>query len=183
MQGPAPGLCVPAHEAGVIRIFAPAPADPALAAILPPHPLDAGHLAPLLGVDHLRTEDAERIPIRDLGDYTLSEFLRIGHDIRSAELAPCAARLDGLSGHVILVHSSAFEGRPATLRPAPSLAFLGAFRRNDAPPTPLSLPEAPRPEILTPPASPDARLRRRSGLALLILTLVLGAVLLQRLLD
>lgn len=183
MHGPAPGLAVPAHEAGVIRLFAPNPSDPGLASILPPHPLEAGHLAPLLGVDDLRAEDAERIAIRDLGDYTLSEFLRIGHDARSADIAPLAAMLDGLSGHVILLHSSAFAGRPATLRPVPGLTFLGAVRRNDAPPAPLSLPEAERPEILTPPASPDAPRRRRSGLALLILAFLLGTIVLERLLG
>ena len=131
-----PSLTVPAFEAGVTRIFALDPADPTLAAILPPQPLDAGHLAPLLGAATLREGHADRVAIKDLGDLTLSEFLRIGHDARSDDLAANAAALDGLRGQVLLVHSSAFDGQAVTLAPVPGLTFMGGFRRNDAPPCP-----------------------------------------------
>lgn len=175
------GLSVPAFETGVIRLFAPQADDPALAAILPPHPLDAAHLAPLLGVDRLREDMADRIALRDLGDYTLTEFLRIAHDIRLADLAPQQDSLDALTGHLVILHSAAFEGAAVSLHPVPGLHFLGAFHRNDAPPAPLSLPEAERPEILTPPPAPPARPgRSRWGLA--ILALLLLVLLFERLL-
>ncbi len=174
----APDLSVPALEAGVIRVFALDGGDPALAAILPPHPLDAGHLAPLLGVAALREGDAERIALRDLGDYTLSEFLRIGHDIRSEELAPVAAELDALTGHVILLHSAAFAGQAASLTLHPGLRLVASLNRRAAPATPLSLPAAERPEILTP--VPAAATKGKGGfwLAAVILGLIaMGALL------
>ncbi len=169
-----PSLTVPAFEAGVTRIFALDPADPTLAAILPPQPLDAGHLAPLLGAATLREGHADRVAIKDLGDLTLSEFLRIGHDARSDDLAANAAALDGLRGQVLLVHSSAFDGQAVTLAPVPGLTFMGGFRRNDAPPAPLSLPEKERPEVLERPA-PQAPGLRIGGLLPLVL-LILGLV-------
>lgn len=174
-------LSVPAFEAGAVRVFSLDAAEPRLAAIFPPHPIDAGHLAPLLGLDTLRDEDAERIAIADLGDYTLSEFLRIGHDIRSADLAPHAQALDALKGHVLLIHSTAFAGAPVQLSPAQGLRPIALLHRNDAPPAPLSLPENERPEILTPPPQETTK-SRRSPWAVLIFSIVILIVLIERLL-
>lgn len=174
-------LTIPAHEAGTVRVFAMDASDPALATILPPHPLEAGHLARLLGVESLREGDVERIAIRDLGDYTLSEFLRIGHDTRSSDLAPHAADLDALQGHVVLIHSTAFSGKSATLSPAPGLRLVATLRRNEAPPPPLSLPEAERPEILAPQGKAESR--RRSPWAAILLTILLLIILFERLMS
>lgn len=168
------GLAVPAAELGVIRVFALDGADPALAAILPPHPVDGGHLAPLLGLARIDDEDVERIALRDLGEMALSDLLAIGHDIRAEDLEPARARLDATTGQVLLIHSRAFGGQAAQLAPAPGLRFLGAFRRNDAPPAPLSLPAAERGEALPPPpaaAAPPAR--KGWAMAALILALLL----------
>lgn len=175
-------LTIPAHEAGFVRVFAIDALDPALATILPPHLLDAGHLARLLGVESLREGDVERVAIRDLGDYTLSEFLRIGHDTRSSDLAPHAADLDALQGHVVLIHSTAFAGKPATLSPAPGLRLVATLRRNEAPPPPLSLPEAERPEILVPQGKAESSRRRRPWAAIL-LTILLLIILFERLMS
>ena len=164
-------LIVPAHETGVIRIFAPKEQAPQLAAVLPPHPVDGGHFAPLLSVETIRDQDVERIALRDLGEYSFSEFLRIGHDVRSSDLGPIRADLDALTGQAFLVHSTAFGGRAVTLRPHPALRFCGAVRRNDAPITPLSLPEAEKPDILTPPPQPATQ-GRPVGLGLVLLCLV-----------
>lgn len=174
---PRPGLTVPAFEAGVTRIFAMDAADPALSAILPPHGFDSGALAALLGLPGLRDGHADRVAVADLGDFTLSEFLRIGHDARSDDLAPLAPALDGLRGHVLLLHSGAFDGRPATLTPAPGLGFMGSFRRNDAPPAPLTLPEKERPEVLERPAPQVPGLRLGFLLPLVLVILGLVAVL------
>lgn len=179
-----PELAVTAHEAGIVRLFAIDPAAPALAAILPPHPLDAGHLAPLLGLASLREDGAERIAIADLGDYTLSEFLRIGHDLRSADLAPVAARLDSQTGQILLLHSTAFAGQAAQITPATGLRFLGAFHRNDAPAAPLSLPAHERPEILEPHPDDDSPAPRRRHLWVkLILAVMLAIVIVERLMS
>lgn len=173
------GLSVPAHELGVLRLFALDPDAPTLAALRPPHQLEAGQLAPLLGLSTLREGQAERFAINDLGDFTLTEFLRIAHDIRSDELAPHQPLLDSLKGHVLALHSPAFSGAATRLTPAPGLRFLGAFRRNDAPPAPLSLPATEKDETLSPPLSAPSR--RGSGLAILTalaLLLALGLALL-----
>ena len=175
-------LSVPAFEAGAVRVFALDAADPKLAAILPPHPIDAGHLAPLLGLETLHDEDAERIAIADLGDFTLSEFLRIGHDIRSADLAPHAQALDALTGHVLLIFSTAFAGAPVQLSPAQGLRPIALLHRNDAPPAPLTLPETERPEILTPPTQKTSK-ARRSPWVVLILAAILVIVVIERLLS
>lgn len=172
-----PSLAIPAQETGVIRVFALDAKAPALAAILPPHPLDAGHLAPLLGLPTIRDEDAERVTLKDLGNLSLSEFLRVGHDIREDDLAPLTEALDALAGHVLLIHSTAFGGEAAHILPAPGIRFVGAFRRTEAPAAPLTLPEAERPEILAPPPMTVSR-RRGSGLVLALVILVsLAAVL------
>jgi hypothetical protein len=166
------GLAVPAAELGVVRVFALDGADPALAAILPPHPVDGGHLAPLLGLARIDDEDVERIALRDLGEMALSDLLAIGHDIRAEDLEPARARLDE-------IHSRAFGGQAAQLAPAPGLRFLGAFRRNDAPPAPLSLPAAERGEALPPPpaaAAPPAR-KGWAMAALFLALLLLGLAL------
>lgn len=173
-----PSLAIPAQETGVIRVFALDAKAPALAAILPPHPLDAGHLAPLLGLPTIRDEDAERVTLKDLGDLSLSQFLRVGHDIREDDLAPLAEVLDALAGHVLLIHSTAFGGEAAHILPAPGIRFVGAFRRSEAPAAPLTLPEAERPEILAPPPPMTVSRRRGSGLVLaLVILVILAAVL------
>lgn len=174
-------LHVPALESGVTRIFSLDPTAPALTAILPPHPLDAGHVATLLGLSVLREGQSDRIAIKDLGDLTLSEFLRIGHDARSDDLAAIAPTLDALGGHVLLVHSLAFDGRATTLSPNPGLSFMGAFRRNDAPPAPLTLPEQERPEILARPAGPQPSGRPLGALVTLALLALAALVLLYTL--
>ena len=174
-----PDLTVHAHEAGILRVFALHPDRPDVARVLPPNPLDMDHLTDLVGVNNLREEDVERVSTKDLGDLTLAEFLRIGHDIRSADLAPAAQRLDAAHGHVLLVHSRAFGGRDAVLTPADGVEFLGAFRRNDAPVTPLSVPERERPEILAPALDAAAPAKKGYGLftALIALALVAAAAL------
>lgn len=171
-----PDLTVPAFESGVTRIFAIEAADPALTAILPPLPLDPGHLARLLGVTGLRDGHADRVAIKDLGDLTLSEFLRIGHDARSEDLAVILPALDRLRGLVLLVHSSAFGGQALTLTPQPGLTFIGAFRRHDAPPAPLSLPEKERAEVLQRPTPQGAGVRIGALLAVLFVILCLMAL-------
>lgn len=170
----AAGLVVPAHETGVIRVFAPQGNDPALAAVLPPHPVDAGHFAPLLGIDTIIDTDVERINLKDLGDFTFSEFLRIGHDIRSSDIEPIRDDLDLLTGQAFLAHSSAFAGKATNLNPHPALRFIGALRRNDAPPTPLSLPPAEKPDIIPLPPAPASK--GHVGIGLLILVVIVGLV-------
>lgn len=142
-------LTVQAFERGVIRLFTPDMNDRRLAAILPPHPVDAGHLAPLLGLSRLAEEGIDRINLSDLSDLTLSEFLQIGHDLPAETLAPRRQELDALKGHLFLLHSSAFGGKAVTISPAEGLTFLGAFRQTDTPPAPITLPEAERPAVLT----------------------------------
>lgn len=166
------GLAVPAAELGVVRVFALDRADPVLVAILPPHPVDGGHLAPLLGLARIDDEDVERITIKDLGDMALSDLLAIGHDIRAEDLEPARARLDAATGQVLLIHSRAFGGQAAQLAPAPGLHFLGAFRRMDAPPAPLTLAPAPRDEALPPPPATAAPQGSR-GWAMAVLFLAL----------
>lgn len=167
-----PGLDVPAFERGVIRVFSPDATDPSLAAVLPPHPVDAGHFAPLLGLSTLSEDGIDRITLSDLADFTLSEFLQIGHDLSAETLAAHRETLDQLKGHLFLVHSSAFSGKAVTLRPASGLVFVGAFRQTELPPAPIALPEKEKPEVLTPPGQSLASRRTGSLLPLVLLAIV-----------
>ena len=97
----------------------------------------------------------EVVELSDLAPMSLRDYLAQAHDVDPSELAADAARLDGLSGRVVLVLPRAVEGL-AFLDPDATLTEMGAYRtaRADhaARPLPRAAPEA---RVATPGAAAD----------------------------
>lgn len=104
---------VPAHEAGVVRVFALdlAPED----ATRWREPEGADPLAAALGADPFDRTYAEVVRLADLGSMPLSTYLAEGYGIGAEELAHLRGRLDAMTGHIALVMSSAFGGTAQSL--------------------------------------------------------------------
>jgi hypothetical protein len=123
-------LHVSSAERGIVRVFT-TDLDPEGDAAI-----TRKNVARLLGRDIvLDPEKVEVFPASVIEALGLAQYLRDGYAIPDEALAGKAAVLDALSGLVILVPSSAFEGRAVTLDPNAALRFVGAFEEmRTAPP-------------------------------------------------
>jgi len=120
---------IPTGERGVVRVFTTDLEPEGDAAIT------AGNLQRLLGPDvTLDAEKVEVFPSSVIEGLGLSSYLQQGYGIPHEALAGKSAALDALSGLVILIPSSAFEGRTQVLEPNPGLRFIGSFREPDPEP-------------------------------------------------
>ncbi len=120
------GLSVPKGEYEVVRVFAlNMPANDAKTFV----EADGGSypLRDALGVDVLLPEGVDLVRIADLGELGLTGLLAEGHGIASKVLSGDAEKLAALSGHVVVLTSSAFGGAAADLSPGPELTFIGAY--------------------------------------------------------
>ncbi len=94
------------HEIGVVRVFHFTPAK------------DDGPIFQFqsaIGVSGLNAEHVQHVVLADLGDMPLRSFLSVAYEIDAAALDK-VTELDGLTGHVFIVRSSAFLDRPVTLK-------------------------------------------------------------------
>ncbi|AZQ69314.1 hypothetical protein EF888_20525 [Silicimonas algicola] len=120
---------IPTGERGVVRVFTTDLEPEGDAAITP------GNLQRLLGPDvTLDAEKVEVFPSSVIEGLGLSSYLQEGYGVPREALSGKAAALDALSGLVILIPSSAFEGRTQVLEPNPGLRFVGSFREPDPEP-------------------------------------------------
>ena len=168
-------LHIPAHEQGVIYVFAVNRAPTQLRQALKTTGKDA-LVAELL--DHtLPATGTELIATADLTGVGLSGYLAEGYAVPDAQLKGMRAKLDALDGYVLLVFSSAFEGRETTLNVTPDVTYIGRFGEYQPDTTPLPLEaDAAAPYTGTPPdAAPVATPRARYGSAVVALLLVLAA--------
>ena len=132
-------LKVSAGESGVLRLFS---------LDMPPEQVrflrEPGALDDVLGVSGLSSEDIEIFPVSDLDELGLPGYLTEGHAIPPEQID---GDLANVAGPVMIVHSRAFGGHAATLRPADTLTPLGTFTATPtdwtAPPTPATKPEYP----------------------------------------
>ena len=116
---------------------------------------------------------AEVFAISDIAPMTLRDYLAQSQDIAPATLAADAARLDGLSGDVVVLAPRAVEGVDA-LHPRRELTHIGSYAPAEVDGTPRPLPRADAPDpprIATPGASTGTPLQKRT-----ILWSVLGAL-------
>lgn len=127
-------LNVVAGERGVVRIFT-TDLDPEGDAAITP-----ANVQKLLGRDiELDPKKVEVFPARVIETMGLPMYLHEGYGIPTEDMAGKAAVLDALNGLVILVPSSAFQGRDVRLSPNPALRFIAAFREEPkAPPVRMS---------------------------------------------
>ena len=171
---------VASSELGKVRVFTTELEPEGAAAIT------AANVQRLLGKDvSLDPAKVEVFPAKVIQAIGLSAYLAEGYGIDEADLTGKRAALDALTDLIVLVPSSAFQGRAQTLEPNAALRFIGVFSEPaKAPPMPMTG-NASAEGHLSPPEVPYDlnNMRRRDGswivaLGALIIaaTLVLYAV-------
>jgi hypothetical protein len=118
-------LTVPAHETGAVRVFAVNLPEEEIA---PFRRGDGDRIRAALGLDFIDRDFVETLKAADLKPIGLAGYLIEGLGIPADALAADRARLDALEGHVLLVHSTAFGGRDATISPTPEVTYIGTYR-------------------------------------------------------
>jgi hypothetical protein len=102
---------------------------------------------------------------------SLRDYLAQSQDVPAPALATDAARLDGLSGDVVVLAPRAVEGVEA-LHPRPELTHIGSYAPAEADNAPRELPKAARAtQLATPGTSTGTPLQKRT-----VLWIVLGAL-------
>lgn len=74
------------------------------------------------------------IPVSDLAEVGLRGFLIDGHGVDQEALSKDQAKLDALSGVVVVLTSKAFKARPAELAESPEVSLIGAYPLAEAAP-------------------------------------------------
>lgn len=121
---------------------------------------------------------AEVFAVQDVEPMGLRAYLAQAHDIPDTELNGDAARLDALSGDVLVLAPRALEGLDA-LDPRPELTHIGSYAPAEADNSPRDLPRAVKePSVVAPEVtSPSAGLSKGTIAAIVVGALVLAALL------
>ena len=80
-----------------------------------------------LGAKSLRSAFVEVVNIRELGDMSLSQYLVNAHDVSDSDLNEMRARLDALTGTVLVLPSQAFNHTEQELTISSPLRWIGTF--------------------------------------------------------
>ena len=80
-----------------------------------------------LGAKRLREAFVDVVSIRDLGEMPLSRYLSDAYDVQARALGDDRARLDALTGHVLVLPSQAFDATSQTLTISPPLKLIGSY--------------------------------------------------------
>lgn len=121
---------IPKGERGVVRVFALSLDEAAAKALKSHETTDTNRDSPIeaaLGAIGVNADFVEIFPLKDVAEIGLAAYLEEGNGIEPAQLDPDRQKLAALEGWVMLVYSAAFEGRGATLRPAPDLTLVGTY--------------------------------------------------------
>lgn len=119
---------------------------------------------------------AEVFAVRDVAPMGLRAYLNEAHDIPEATLAADAARLDALSGDVVVLAPRAVEGI-AALEPRPEFTHIGSYAPAEVDDAPRDLPRAVRePSRVTRERDPRAGLSTGTIAAIVVAGLVLAAL-------
>ncbi|WP_308915772.1 hypothetical protein [Jannaschia sp. LMIT008] len=137
---------------------------------------DGAALRRALGAE-VDTTHAEVFAVKDIAGMGLRDYVAQAHDVPREAMAGDAAKLDHLSGDVIVLSPRAVEG-VRELDPAPHLTHVGAYQPEQPDAAPRDLPPAePASRPATPAASTGPTMGNRT-----IVWIVLGAVVLAALL-
>ncbi|HEY9039468.1 MAG TPA: hypothetical protein VIN05_11085 [Roseovarius sp.] len=170
-----------AHETGIVRVFA---------VDIPTDEIDAfiarngrWPLREALGAETLDPEHIQVFDVADLTGVGLPAYLIDGHAIPEDQIAPLRSRLEGQTGTVMVITSSAFNGTAQTLTPRAPLRLIASFSEAHTPITFGALPDAsarlqqPDPETPEPRKTPsDAAISGRVAMVVLLVLAVLVAV-------
>lgn len=150
-------LEVRSTERGIVRVFTTALEPKGNAAITPEN------VQRLLGDGiELDGKKVEVFPASMIESMGMTTYLMEGHGIPEEALAGKAAVLNALTGLVILIPSSAFQGAAAMLDPNPALRFIGAFAEvKAAPPKQMAKTDAADGVLAPPGPSPRETAARR----------------------
>lgn len=80
-----------------------------------------------LGAHSLDHDGIEVFDVKDLAEIGLAEYLWDANGMNEADVKPMTPQLDTLKGHVLLVHSMAFNGREANMAPQSPLRHIATF--------------------------------------------------------
>ncbi|HEV8035079.1 hypothetical protein [Yoonia sp.] len=124
---------VSATEHGVIRVFmVNLGADEAARFAENPDATTPAPINRALGVDELDHTFVELFALNSLEGVGLAGYLVEGLGVAEADVAPYRSRLNGMSGHVLIVLSKAFGGRAATITPVAPLKWIGTYTEEGA---------------------------------------------------
>ncbi len=140
---------------------------------------EPGAAAQILGVSGLDPDQVEIFPLTDLQDLGLVGYLTEGCGLSRDQLD--IAKLDALTGWVMLLRSKAFDGQSMQLRPNPNVLLVGVYTEDGTDWTAQHIPTKSAQPYSAQRKSPrqirsDAR-RIGFGLFAVIMTLIILAVL------
>jgi hypothetical protein len=160
---------VKSTEHGLVRLFA---------VDLPPEKIESFDVAEALGVKALDPAQVELFAVSDLTGLGLSGYLNEGLGIAREELD--SARLDALTGCVLIVRSAAFQGQSVKLSPKAPLRWVGTYPEESAPVKFEPLPSAAALGDVPPPTSKkrssDAAMSGRVAMIALLVIFALTAL-------
>jgi len=164
-------LAIPAHDHNGVRVFS---------ASLTPDEMQrdkARLVIELLGDPDLDPAFVEIFDLADLSGVGLAGYLTDGLGVPDTALTADRARLDALTGPVLILLSKALHGRAGTLTPDPRLTLVGTYAEVRPPVHFEPLPTAAAQGTLTPDLPIDRTPQRPSAALLLFgAALVLVAV-------
>lgn len=161
-------------EHGIVRVFAlelPAEEVEDFAAAGPDWPLKQA-----LGASVLVPERVQVFALSDLDGVGLHDYLLDGMGVDPAALAPDAAALDALEGHVLVLTSAALGGAMQTLHPRPPLRLVGTYAEPDMPVAFEPLPTGGADGVTGGRATPSALPRGVGMMAAVLAILIVAAV-------
>ena len=120
---------IPAHEAGIVRLFAIDLDESEIEAFNTRSndsdgANDSYPIKEALGATAIDDDFFEIIRLKDLEDYGLDQYLITGAGLPKSEVAAHSVALNALKGHVLLVMSAAFEGYEQELSIKPPLRHV-----------------------------------------------------------
>lgn len=131
-----------------------------------------------LGVEELNTDFVELFPVSRLEGLGLPGYMIDGLGIAEADVNEDRARLESIQGPVLVLLSSAFDGKAQTLTPKSPLRWVGTYTEERAAVSfkPLPSDSAKGTTGGKPPPSDAAMSGRVASIALLVLFLLVAVV-------
>lgn len=124
-------LNVVPNERGCIRIFELDLSNEDLRKLKNPQgesPSTEAAVAHMLGLDWLNADYIEMFDVADLDELGLAGYLTQGNGVAPASIEADRTRLGEIKGWVLILYSSAFDGKSAQLSPNRQLSFVGTWQ-------------------------------------------------------
>lgn len=162
-------ITVPAHEHGIVRVFSLSMSADQAASLRNSRQAQVD----ALGLKEIDPRGVEVFQISDLADIGLPGYLREGVDADEAGLTRDQAKLRALDGWVMLVYSSAFEGRDVDFTPTPELTLIGAYGQTKTDRTRIDIEsQAAKPYSGSPGLTPPQPVRGGPGRTMVVIGLI-----------